>query len=202
MAAGMARTAMATPRPTAAVPASAAARPAGMAVTAEGAAGAGMAGSEAEVGHRHRRLPDVFPGKLCRISLLSIENLLGCRLMVLITRSAGAGGSRGRDDINSIQLAQQDFSNLPPFEKNFYVEHPAVTARSPADVETYRKLREIHVQGSGVPKPCTTFEEASFPGMRAVRIHEHVAATLHAFIQSHGTWEAFIAAGGCTQGGL
>ena len=78
--------------------------------------------------------------------------------------STGAGGSRGRDDINSIQLATQDFSNLPPFEKNFYVEHPAVTARSPADVDTYRKLREIHVQGSGVPKPCTTFEEASFPG--------------------------------------
>jgi hypothetical protein len=78
--------------------------------------------------------------------------------------SPGAGGSRCRDDINSIQLATQDFSNLPPFEKNFYVEHPAVTARSPADVDTYRKLREIHVQGSGVPKPCTTFEEASFPG--------------------------------------
>lgn len=119
----------------------------------------------------------------------------------------GGGGARGRDDINSIQLGTQDFSNLPPFEKNFYVEHPAVTARSPADVETYRKMREIHVQvllclevilsafhcwslceqclhgmqlpttsngrvkllhfhvqGSGVPKPCTTFEEASFPG--------------------------------------
>lgn len=86
---------------------------------------------------------------------------------IISTRcTTGFGGGRGggRDDINSIQLAAQDFSNLPPFEKNFYVEHPAVTARSPADVETYRKLREIHVQGTGVPKPCTTFEEASFPG--------------------------------------
>ena len=94
--------------------------------------------------------------------------------------STGAGGGRGRDDINSIQLATQDFSNLPPFEKNFYVEHPAVTARSPADVDTYRKLREIHVQGSGVPKPCTTFEEASFPGERFICRHIRMPPPLYA----------------------
>lgn len=83
---------------------------------------------------------------------------------------AGFGsGDRGRDDINAIQLATQDFSNLPVFEKNFYHEHPAVTARSTEDVETYRKLRDIHVQGEGVPKPCTTFDEASFPGGYADR---------------------------------
>lgn len=81
-----------------------------------------------------------------------------------MTFAGFGGGGRGRDDINSIQLATQDFSNLPAFEKNFYVEHPAVTARSPEDVDTYRKLRDIHVQGEGVPKPCTTFDEASFPG--------------------------------------
>ncbi len=59
------------------------------------------------------------------------------------------------------------------------MEHPAVTARSPADVDTYRKLREIHVQGSGVPKPCTTFEEASFPGEASMQIHRPATATLH-----------------------
>ena len=32
------------------------------------------------------------------------------------------------------------------------------------DVERYRKLREIHVEGTGVPKPVASFEEASFPG--------------------------------------
>ncbi len=88
---------------------------------------------------------------------------------------AGFGsGDRGRDDINAIQLATQDFSNLPVFEKNFYHEHPAVTGRSTEDVETYRKLRDIHVQGEGVPKPCTTFDEASFPGGYADR---HCRAT-------------------------
>ena len=31
-------------------------------------------------------------------------------------------------------------------------------------MERYRKLREIHVEGTGVPKPVASFEEASFPG--------------------------------------
>lgn len=106
-------------------------------------------------------------------------------LIKLLCKLTGAGGSRGRDDINSIQLATQDFSNLPPFEKNFYVEHPAVTRRSPADVDTYRKLREIHVQGSGVPKPCTTFEEASFPGEGFLCRHTSMPSPLYASSMLH-----------------
>lgn len=38
-----------------------------------------------------------------------------------------------------------------------------MTARSDAEVEAYRQRRLIHVYGDGVPKPVTTFEEASFP---------------------------------------
>ena len=41
---------------------------------------------------------------------------------------------------------------------------PAQPCRSDEDVERYRKLREIHVEGTGVPKPVASFEEASFPG--------------------------------------
>jgi ATP-dependent RNA helicase DDX5/DBP2 len=63
-----------------------------------------------------------------------------------------------------MQLARPDFSNLPKFEKNFYLEHPAVRARTDADIEAYRNSRQIHVYGDGVPKPVTNFEEASFPG--------------------------------------
>ncbi len=83
----------------------------------------------------------------------------------------GGGGFGGRGgDINDIQLARQDFSNLPAFEKNFYVEHPDVQARGEAAVAQYRQQREITVQGSGVPKPCTTFEEASFPGIALMTV--------------------------------
>ena len=56
----------------------------------------------------------------------------------------------------------------PPFEKNFYVEHPDVTARSEAEVAAYRARREIHVEGTGVPKPVQSFDEASFPGKLTV----------------------------------
>lgn len=36
--------------------------------------------------------------------------------------------------------------------------------RTDEQVEEYRNKRQIHTYGEGVPKPCTTFEEASFPG--------------------------------------
>ncbi len=73
------------------------------------------------------------------------------------------GGGQGRD-LDSIQLRKEDFRGLPPFEKNFYHEHPAVTARSDVEIAAYRDRREIHIEGHDVPKPVTTFEEASFPG--------------------------------------
>lgn len=38
-------------------------------------------------------------------------------------------------------------------------------ARTDEEVAQYRAQRQIHVYGEGVPKPCTTFDEASFPGM-------------------------------------
>jgi len=76
----------------------------------------------------------------------------------------GGGFGGGRRDLDSMQLARPDFSNLPKFEKNFYLEHPAVRARTDADIEAYRNSRQIHVYGDGVPKPVTNFEEASFPG--------------------------------------
>ena len=49
------------------------------------------------------------------------------------------------------------------FEKNFYLEHPALTSRPDALVTSFRAAREISVSGHDVPKPCTSFEEASFP---------------------------------------
>ena len=75
----------------------------------------------------------------------------------------GGYGGNDRRDLDSVHLSRPDFSNLPVFEKDFYLEHPAVTNRADADVEAYRRRREIHVYGDGVPKPVESFEEASFP---------------------------------------
>jgi ATP-dependent RNA helicase DDX5/DBP2 len=56
-----------------------------------------------------------------------------------------------------------DLSKLPVFEKNFYIEHPAVSARSETEADAWRKDNEISIIGKGIPKPVYTFEEASMP---------------------------------------
>ena len=91
----------------------------------------------------------------------------------------GHGGGGGGRDLDTIQLARQDFSNLPAFEKNFYHEHPAVIARSDEEVVEYRRRREIHVEGPGVPKPVTTFDEASFPGELYPDLHQSQLCWAH-----------------------
>ena len=56
-----------------------------------------------------------------------------------------------------------DLSKLPIFEKNFYIEHPAVSNRPERVSEDWRRSKEITVVGNGVPKPVLSFEEASMP---------------------------------------
>eukprot|EP00897_Mesotaenium_endlicherianum_P008198 jgi/Mesen1/7406/ME000388S06621 len=77
----------------------------------------------------------------------------------------GGGGGYGgnKRDLDNIVLPSENFDNLSTFEKNFYVEHPAVTACTDEEVEAYRRKRQISIEGRLVPKPVRTFEEASFP---------------------------------------
>ncbi|PSR89462.1 DEAD-box ATP-dependent RNA helicase [Actinidia chinensis var. chinensis] len=81
-------------------------------------------------------------------------------------RDGGRGGGRhggARGDLDNISLPKQDFGNLVPFEKNFYIECPSVRAMSEQDVMLYRSRREITVEGQDVPRPIRIFEEANFP---------------------------------------
>ena len=82
----------------------------------------------------------------------------------------GGGGSSSRGDLDGIVLPKQDFGNLVPFEKNFYVENPSVKAMSEREVVAYRARREITVEGHDVPKPIQTFRDASFPGIYIVTL--------------------------------
>jgi len=76
----------------------------------------------------------------------------------------GGGGSFGDTNLGA-SLGKIDFSkaDLVQFEKNFYMEHPDVTARSEADADAWRASKQMVIVGQGVPKPCLTFEEASMP---------------------------------------
>ncbi|XP_058754875.1 DEAD-box ATP-dependent RNA helicase 20-like [Vicia villosa] len=80
-------------------------------------------------------------------------------------RGGGFGGRHGssKDDLNNITLPKQDFRNLVPFQKNFYVESPVITAMSDQQVMHYRASRDITVEGHDVPKPIRSFHEANFP---------------------------------------
>lgn len=73
--------------------------------------------------------------------------------------SGGSGGGLGAG-LSIIDFAKTE---LVPFEKDFYIEHPDVTKRPDSDADSWRASKQIVVVGSGVPKPCMTFEEASMP---------------------------------------
>lgn len=67
-----------------------------------------------------------------------------------------------------------DPSTLPKFEKSFYKEDPAVTARTTAEIEAFRAEKQMRVQGRDVPKPVITFDEAGFPSMYySSRLHKY-----------------------------
>jgi len=53
---------------------------------------------------------------------------------------------------------------LIKFEKDFYTEHPDITAMKEEEADRIRKDKVITIiHGKNVPKPVRTFEEASFP---------------------------------------
>jgi ATP-dependent RNA helicase DDX5/DBP2 len=79
--------------------------------------------------------------------------------------SYGGGGAGFGNSNLGANLAKIDFSQqeLVPFEKDFYIEHPDVSARSEEEARAWRASKQMIVSGEGIPKPCLTFEEASMP---------------------------------------
>ena len=84
-------------------------------------------------------------------------------MMNISADNGGGGYGRDRRDLDSMYLPDENFDNLPKFEKNFYIEHPNVAARSFQEISSFRAQKEITVEGTDVPAPVTSFEEASFP---------------------------------------
>lgn len=78
--------------------------------------------------------------------------------------SSGSHSSSKKDNDGNESPRKLDLDGLTPFEKNFYVESPAVAAMTDTEVEEYRKLREITVEGKDIPKPVKSFRDVGFPG--------------------------------------
>lgn len=64
-----------------------------------------------------------------------------------------------------MNLPKESWSSisLTTFEKNFYREHPDVSARSEAEVIEYRRVHQMTVSGTDIPRPVQSFREACFP---------------------------------------
>lgn len=75
------------------------------------------------------------------------------------------GGGRNYDNDRFAQLEAPTWNldELPAFEKNFYVEHPNVAARSESHIKEFRDKHEMTCFGPDIPLPVETFEEANFP---------------------------------------
>lgn len=73
---------------------------------------------------------------------------------------------------NGLRAVDWSAHKLSTFEKNFYVEDKRVSARSDREIEEFRKVKEMKVQGRGVPRPVTSFDELGFP--------EYIMSTLRA----------------------
>ncbi|KAL0853301.1 hypothetical protein Bca101_058453 [Brassica carinata] len=74
----------------------------------------------------------------------------------------GSSASK-KESVGDESPKKQDLDGLTPFEKNFYVESPSVAAMTEAEVEEYRKMREITVEGRDIPKPVKSFRDVGFP---------------------------------------
>nr|XP_017016268.1 ATP-dependent RNA helicase p62 isoform X2 [Drosophila takahashii] len=93
-------------------------------------------------------------------------------------RGGGGGGSQ------DLPMRPVDFSNLAPFKKNFYQEHPNVAGRSPYEVQRYRDEQEITVRGQA-QNPIQDFSEVYLPDyvMKEIRRQGYKAPTA---IQAQG----------------
>ncbi|KAK8777621.1 hypothetical protein V5799_029029 [Amblyomma americanum] len=75
------------------------------------------------------------------------------------------GSLKGRQPGERLRKPKWDLSRLPPFQKDFYKEHPTTAHRPKHEVEAFRKQHDITIRGKDVPNPILTFEEANLPGI-------------------------------------
>ncbi|KAK2711472.1 hypothetical protein QYM36_012590 [Artemia franciscana] len=80
-------------------------------------------------------------------------------------RGSGPRKSLGKNDQpgQSLRAPRWNTLQLAPFEKDFYIPHPAVQHRSHQEVEAFRRSQEITVFGNQIPHPITQFLEGNFP---------------------------------------
>ena len=87
--------------------------------------------------------------------------------------SSGYGGKSYNNPGQSLRKIKWDLTKLIPFQKEFYKEHPNVTARTPAQINEFYAQKEITVKGPNVRKPVFNFNEINFPDYILKRFSEN-----------------------------
>uniref|UniRef100_A0A1I7YPQ1 RNA helicase n=1 Tax=Steinernema glaseri TaxID=37863 RepID=A0A1I7YPQ1_9BILA len=72
-------------------------------------------------------------------------------------------GSFGRGGEHRSKPIDWENEELTPSKKYFYEDSTTVSARSDEEVEDWMKKREVTLDGSNIPRPVFSFEEAGFP---------------------------------------
>ncbi|CAL8098813.1 unnamed protein product [Calicophoron daubneyi] len=54
-------------------------------------------------------------------------------------------------------------SDLPKFDKNFYVEHPISAARPESEINSFRMEYKMTISGTDIPRPIMSFSELTLP---------------------------------------
>ncbi|CAL8098810.1 unnamed protein product [Calicophoron daubneyi] len=90
-----------------------------------------------------------------------------CALTVLAFIRWGHSGPGARKDKFEMDM---DFtapkwnpSDLPKFDKNFYVEHPISAARPESEINSFRMEYKMTISGTDIPRPIMSFSELTLP---------------------------------------
>ncbi|XP_076312283.1 putative ATP-dependent RNA helicase DDX17 isoform X1 [Tachypleus tridentatus] len=96
-----------------------------------------------------------------------------------------SNGFKGKQPGDRLRKPKWDLSKLMPFQKNFYMEHPAVTSRPQHEMEMFRRMHKITVRGRSVPSHVQEFHECNFPDyvIAAIKQQNYIKPTS---IQSQG----------------
>ncbi|XVF17657.1 hypothetical protein REPUB_Repub10bG0142000 [Reevesia pubescens] len=94
----------------------------------------------------------------------AFASLSGRRFSGASTYGSSVRSSSSRRDYDGAKPPRKlDLDGLTPFEKNFYIESPSVATMLEKEVDEYRQLSEIIVEGRDIPKPVKSFRDAGFP---------------------------------------